>query len=183
MQHTFPVQIRDATSDDYGGIRNVQRRTWLATYPNVALGITTADVEAVFDDTTAEAQQRREERRRAINATPLAHLWVAENDAGIVGMCLARKHDQHHHVQALYVLPAYQGQGIGKRLLQAALDWLGAQPITLHVAAYNDNAIAFYQKMGFVLGPAPAESELARLPSGAVIPEREMVRNSPVPEG
>jgi ribosomal protein S18 acetylase RimI-like enzyme len=178
------IALRDATPDDYDGINEVRRRTWLATYPNAALGITVADVEAVFDDSTEEARQRREERRRAINATPLAHLWVAESDAGIVGMCLARKQDERHHVQALYVLPDYQGQGIGKRLLQAALDWLGAaQPVTLHVATYNEKAIAFYQRMGFVFSAAPAEAELARLPSGAVIPELEMVRTSATPKG
>jgi ribosomal protein S18 acetylase RimI-like enzyme len=178
------IVLRDATPDDHDGIRTVQRRTWLATYPNAALGITSADVEAVFDDPTEEARQQREERWRGINATPLAHLWVAESDAEIVGMCLARKHDQKYHVQALYVLPEYQRQGIGKRLLQAALDWIGtARPITLNVAAYNDHAIAFYQRMGFTFSAAPAESEVARLPSGTVIPELEMVKNSDVPEG
>ncbi len=184
MAQPFSVQIRDATPDDHDGIRSVQRRTWLATYPNAALGITTDDILAVFDDTSEEAQQRREERRRGINASPLAHLWVAESSEGMVGMCLARKQDQKHHIQALYVLPTYQKQGIGRRLMQAALDWLGdAQPVTLSVAAYNDNAIAFYQRMGFVFSAAPAESEIARLPSGAVIPEREMVKSGAAPQG
>lgn len=178
------IVLRDATPDDDEAIRQVQKQTWLTTYPNAALGITSADITAMFDDTSEEAQQRRAARRRGINATPQARLWVAEDDSGIGGFCLARKIDGTHRIQALYVLVAYQGQGIGKRLMQAALDWLGAaQQVKLTVASYNDRAIAFYQRLGFVVTGPAAHTEGPWLPSGAVIPELEMVKASVAPEG
>ncbi len=178
------IVLRDATPDDDEAIRQVQKQTWLATYPNAALGITSADIIAMFDDASEEAQQRRAARRRSINATPQAHLWVAEGDSGIIGFCLARKIDDTHRIQALYVLPAYQGQGIGKRLMHAALDWLGAAlPVKLTVASYNQRAIAFYQQCGFVVTGPPDHAEVVRLPSGAVIPELEMVKSNTAPEG
>ncbi len=42
------VQIQDATPNDDDAIRQVQQRTWLATYPNAGLGITKEDIEARF---------------------------------------------------------------------------------------------------------------------------------------
>jgi ribosomal protein S18 acetylase RimI-like enzyme len=155
----------------------VQKRTWLATYPNEALGITHTDIEALFDERTPEAHQRREARRRSINAHPHRHLWVAESETGIVGMCLARKEDEVRHIQALYVLPDEQGQGIGRRLMQMALEWLGAdRPVTLGVATYNTRAIAFYERLGFVPSGDPSSFPAPTLPSGVVIPEIEMIK-------
>jgi putative acetyltransferase len=51
------------------------------------------------------------------------------------------------------LLPAYRGQGIGKRLLQACLDKAahkGITRISLEVRADNEPAIRLYEKAGFV---------------------------------
>jgi ribosomal protein S18 acetylase RimI-like enzyme len=171
------IQIRSAVPDDEPNIRQVQRLTWLDTYPNEAAGITRADIQAMFDESTPEIQRRREVLRNVINTGPQRHFWVAENGTDIVGMCHARKDEEIRHIQALYVLPQYQGQGIGKRLMQAALEWLGTdQPVTLNVAAYNSNAIAFYKLLGFVPNENPGHSSVPALPSGAVIPHIEMIK-------
>ncbi len=168
------ILVRDAASTDEVGIRHVQRLTWLATYPNDAIGITHADIEALFAERTAEAHQAR---RRAINANPQRHLWVAECETGIVGMCLAHKEDEIRHIQALYVLPNYQGRGVGKQLMQTALEWLGAgRPVTLGVATYNTRAIDFYERLGFVPSGTPSPFPAPTLPSGRVIPELEMIK-------
>jgi GNAT superfamily N-acetyltransferase len=164
--------------EDADSVRHVHKRTWLATYPNEALGITPADIEARFDVNTPEAYQRRQaQAQRAINANPHRHLWVAESETGIVGFCLVRKEEAGHHITALYVLPDYQGQGIGKRLMQTALAWLGAdRPVTLGVATYNTRAIAFYEQLGFVSSGNPSPFPAPPLPSGVVIPEIEMIK-------
>ena len=50
------------------------------------------------------------------------------------------------------VLPAYRGQGIGRRLLQACIDKARAQGLTrieLEVRADNQRAIGLYQALGF----------------------------------
>lgn len=38
------IRIVDSTPQDVFGIRNVQRITWIDTYPNLELGITKEDV-------------------------------------------------------------------------------------------------------------------------------------------
>lgn len=58
----------------------------------------------------------------------------------------------HRGSLGMGVLPAYRGQGIGRRLLQACIDkaWAkGLARIELEVRADNVRAIALYQAMGF----------------------------------
>jgi len=58
------------------------------------------------------------------------------------------------HILNIAVDPAYRGRGLGKRLLEYALDYcrrLGAERVELEVRTGNDPAIALYRKYGFVI--------------------------------
>jgi GNAT superfamily N-acetyltransferase len=58
--------------------------------------------------------------------------WCAEEDGGVVGFSMARRSERD--VFALFVLPEFEGRGIGSALLEAAVAWLrqeGDQPIRL----------------------------------------------------
>lgn len=53
-------------------------------------------------------------------------------------------------VYAIYVLAAYHGQGIGYRLMTAAMEQLSAyKRIALWVLRGNERAIRFYERVGF----------------------------------
>ena len=53
-------------------------------------------------------------------------------------------------VRAIYVLRAYQGQKVGRRLMEAALEQLADYPrIALWVLKGNEKAIRFYERCGF----------------------------------
>jgi GNAT superfamily N-acetyltransferase len=170
------IIIREATAEDVEAMREIQRRTWLATYPNEAYGITREDIEARFREDPATASARQAQRRRAV-LTPPHHAWVALEATEPIGFCIIEQGEHEHLVQALYVLPEHQGKGTGTRLLRAALDWLGSEnPIALNVASYNERAIAFYQAFGFVLDGPVASEETLQLPSGVRFPEVRMVK-------
>jgi len=170
------IHIREAKPDDAEAMRDVQRRTWLATYPNEAYGITKEDIEARFDPDPKRAEERRVRYRQLI-CTPPFHSWVALEGTDVIGFCIAERNEQENVIGALYVLPEFQNRGAGKRLLQAALDWLGAErDVALNVASYNEKAIAFYRAFGLVpVGPVPV-SETLQLPSGVRLPETKMVK-------
>jgi ribosomal protein S18 acetylase RimI-like enzyme len=172
------IRIMDATPEDHDSIRQVQRQTWIATYPNEEFGITKEDIEMRFAvDTTPQGIRRGQERRQNINANPLIHTWVAKDGEASVGFCIAQKEHPQNRIKAIYVLPEYQGTRVGKQLMQTALDWLGDQhDIALAVASYNHKAISFYHRFGFVLNGDPVASELAGLSSGVIIPEIEMIK-------
>lgn len=62
--------------------------------------------------------------------------------AGFVGVA-------HSQVEMLFLHPAARGQGAGRRLLTYAISVFGAT--TLDVNEQNEQAVGFYQHMGFVV--------------------------------
>ncbi len=149
------VDIREAIAEDLPNILAMLKETWLATYPNKDVGITEEDVlEMQADDSTQIEQLNK-------FLGPNHHLWVAEEDGNIVGMCGAQKNGELNRIELLYILPSYQGRGVGGRLAEQCLNWLG-KDADIFVDAYSgyQPAMNFYQKLGFeVLGPAPEEEE------------------------
>lgn len=172
------ISIRKARIEDTEAIRDVQYRTWLETYPNETYGITRKDITDFFFEPPEIAAERRARRQQAINTAP-RHSWVALDGEKVIGFCIIRKDGQENLIQALYVLPSYQGKGVGKRLMQEVLDWFGPQKeVILHVASYNEKAIAFYHALGFVSCGLLPDIEAPQLPSGARIPALLMKKKS-----
>ena len=100
-----------------------------------------------------------DERRylRAVRRSPHAAVFVAENETGIVGrLSLARdSHPASHHVAdlGLMVAAGQRRQGIGRSLLEQAVEWARESEIEkleLHVFPHNTVAIKLYEKFGFV---------------------------------
>jgi GNAT superfamily N-acetyltransferase len=76
--------------------------------------------------------------------------WVAVHDGQIVGFSIADR--RAHSIFALFILPAYEGRGIGSHLFNLAVDWLwdnGTQRAWLTTGA-NTKAAAFYERRGWV---------------------------------
>ncbi len=173
------LQVVDAVPDDVYGIRHVQKLTWLDTYPNIEAGISVEDVESQFanDDTPLGKQRTEDRKKRFFNDN--RHTWVAKDDDKIVGFCAAAKEENNGRIQAIYLLPTYQGKGLGRKLMEAALNWLNKdQDIYINVATYNDKAIKFYEKFGFIKTGRNVSDDVAALPSGKMIPETEMLKKA-----
>ncbi len=77
---------------------------------------------------------------------------VAKDDQGaIVGLLTAgQPSDEIVSIGRLYVLPGFQRQGIGGKLLDACVAaFPEARGIRLEVEAQNEKGLAFYRKQGF----------------------------------
>jgi GNAT superfamily N-acetyltransferase len=75
--------------------------------------------------------------------------WVCEEDGKLVGFAIGDL--EKHNVWALFVLPEYEGQGIGRDLLIELLDWYYTETretIWLSTAA-DTRAANFYRSFGF----------------------------------
>ena len=103
---------------------------------------------------------------------------MAKVDGRVVGFNAPRiTEDGRGRPFALYVLPDFQGLGIGYNLFQNSLDFLGGRDLWFQVASYNKKAIDFYKRFGFIEnGPVTEHDSVAKLPSGAQIPEIEMIK-------
>ena len=171
------ITIRKAAPEDTDSMYRVYHESWMATYPNKELGITETDIEEYIPKILSDSE--REKRMIFIRDMPDNRCnFVAECDGRIVGVCGGVKADMSAQLKSIYVLPQYQGKGIGLKLWETFRSWTGKTPkFIVHVATYNDNAIAFYKKIGFVDTGKLFTEERFKFKSGASIPETEMVLN------
>ena len=82
--------------------------------------------------------------------------FAGDELAGIVGLAFEPREKAHHKVTlfGMYVNEAYQQQGLGRQLVEAALAEARRHSrlklIQLTVTAGNDAAFALYQRCGFI---------------------------------
>ncbi len=174
------ITINKATVDDAKAIRDIQAITWLATYPNSALGITRQAIRERIEGANGEKIAGRITKWCSILETSgpgIGQTYVARIDGKVVGFGSARIDENNQStIGALYVVPSAQGLGVGKKLMAAVLAWQGSdQDILVIVASYNHKAIRFYQSFGFAptgrvkaAGHAPETGDVE-------LPETEMI--------
>jgi len=182
------IKIRISNSDDVEGIRQVQKKTWLVTYPNESLGISRDSiVEKFAHDNEPQGKQKLERQKLRYLLTD-RQVWVAEKiddkteAKKIIGFCTALREGETNRLAAIYVDPDYQHQGLGTQMVKELLSWLGDEKdILVNVVSYNQPAINFYQKFGFKkTGREGILDDGAVLPSGEIIPELEMRREASI---
>lgn len=153
------------------------RRTWLATYPSVEVGITEEDIRLRTDGQNGERIPQNIERwRKSIKTTDGSRaVFVARTDSRVVGVAAPSLSEGKRRLGALYVLPETQGTGVGSKLMQKALEWLGdKEDIYLKCASYNQTAIDFYKHFGFEQTDTPVIDK-GNVYGNTLIPEIEMV--------
>lgn len=89
--------------------------------------------------------------------------WVALRDGELLGTAgVYPVEDRMYELRKMYLRPASRGLGIGKRLLDTAIDWVRAQGGT-HIVCDTieemTRAIAFYEAHGFVRDDAQMRAD------------------------
>lgn len=155
-------------------INEVSRQAWQATYPNEELGISPADILLRTDGPDGELIERKiEQWREAIESSGESHeVFVGKVDEEVVGFVNPRViKNGERRIAAIYVSPDAQGNGYGAALLLSALEWHGGESeIYLHVVAYNEHAIGFYERFGFVQTGRTIEDRLSKSRGTRVAP-------------
>ncbi len=82
-----------------------------------------------------------------LNGAPVGYLVLTKPDLPLEGIT-----DSDLEVKRIYLLNRFQGSGLGKRLMNASRDYAqseGYKRLLLGVYAQNQDAIAFYIKIGY----------------------------------
>ncbi|HEV8192071.1 MAG TPA: GNAT family N-acetyltransferase [Ktedonobacterales bacterium] len=113
--------------------------------------------EGVMETVLTLPSDRLEQRRAVLRELgPDSHWFVAVAErevVGLAGLDVGRGRLRHSGHVFLFVARAWQGRGIGTRLLRTLLDladdWLLLRRVELTVIADNDRAKRLYEQMGF----------------------------------
>ena len=130
------------TEDEIRGKAYVHWRSWNETYPGLI------DQRYLDELNTLERCEAAAFRWRD-------NLLVARDGERVIGFAGYGHRDEDPpetgEVFALYVLAEYHGKGVGRQLMEAALEQLkDCRQVRLWTLKENGRAIRFYRKCGFV---------------------------------
>lgn len=135
------MQIRRVTKEDFDELSQLLTQVWKSTYQGI--------FPQIFLDNL-------EDQKWLAGLTSMLHsqteCWLAEHNKKIVGMLTfgeGRKEYAEAEIYVINVLPSFQGQGIGKALIQFALAQLKGKSVYLEVVVQNHQARRFYEQHGF----------------------------------
>jgi GNAT superfamily N-acetyltransferase len=173
-----PFTLEPAKPEDAEGVFNVQRLTWLDTYPNAEAGITEENIRVRVEGEHGELIPNKIERwRNGIEAAGDEQAtFVVRDGNNVIGFTAPAIREGQKRIGAIYVLPEAQGKGVGTKLLRKAIEWHGRkEDIYLHVTTYNRNAIDFYKINGFEETGNEIRDDVAQIGNGKKMPQLEMV--------
>ena len=144
------IVIRQPTLDDAGAIARVQALSWQATYRGM---VPDEYLDAIDVDAWAERH-----RGHMLEDPEEFVSYVAEVDEEIVGWALGGPNRDQTMIYSaelftIYLLPGYERQGIGLRLMNAVAQGLagfGFESMILWVLTDNRPAREFYEALGGV---------------------------------
>lgn len=142
------MRVRPAAPADADAIASIHVRAWQVAFRGLV-------PDSLLDNLAVE--QRALAWRGRLNRAD-ASTWVIERSGPVLGFASAGASRDAGTIgagelYAFYIEPAELGTGLGRALLERALDGLRADDhsaAVLWVLPGNERAIAFYQRAGFV---------------------------------
>lgn len=147
------IIIEEAKPEDAGTLVEINKISWLDTFPNEEHNITREDIEARYSNKAERVKIMENTLTQEQN--DIKHTWVARDNHGIIGYCIVTKSpppESPNEIRALFLLPEAKGSGTGRKLVETGLKWLGDDKnVSVEVTSYNKNAIAFITRWALLI--------------------------------
>lgn len=161
------ISLREATLTDAEALSDLAQETWAAAFSHT---MTPDELSAYNERTLSPSQLREKLARNAFLVAVRGQTLIGFVEFGDVTFAPehftppATQHPNGGQVDRLYVLAAFQNEGLGSRLLEAALRHprlKDKKTIYLDVWPENHGAIRFYRRYGFTqkVGEVPFGDE------------------------
>jgi ribosomal protein S18 acetylase RimI-like enzyme len=148
--HLSAMALRKPRKSDASSIAAISIEVWIGTY--LKRGVSAAFADFALNAFTSAKSE-------ALISDPSQFVLVSENQEGIDGFIRVTSGSKapidgcsEMEISTLYVQPRHHGKGIGKQLLNAALQHCrekGIASVWLATNSENAPAIAFYLAQGF----------------------------------
>jgi len=105
-----------------------------------------------IDFTDYYLQSNFEKRKAELLAKEGLAIFVAQDCELPIGFCVVSRNAKQGEVDSLFVAENHRGLTLGAQLMRAGIAWLNQQNVSavrLLVGQGNEQALAFYQKLGF----------------------------------
>lgn len=136
------MELRNADTDDIPEIQDVAEICYQSAYDGV--------LNAKTIDKVLEDRYSGEELAEIISSDN-SILAVAEENNQIVGFAFISWKESDAELESIYIIPEYQGQGIGTKMLDFVIKKIPDQVESVGVGAIKENEAArrFYTSKGF----------------------------------
>lgn len=168
------IVVRPKRPEDIPEVQQLLRSAWLATYPNDQESVSREDIEVLLGpEPSPQEISKAQESARERGENPDALVGIISGR--VVGFLTFLRGETQDELKAIYVDPEYKRKGIGAALWSAIVHTF-TKPVIVRVVSYNKNAIAFYEKLGFVDTQKTVRNPRLILPlSGKQLVEKEFV--------
>ncbi|MFM2340147.1 MAG: hypothetical protein RLZZ360_783 [Candidatus Parcubacteria bacterium] len=173
LEQVPEITIGPSTPEDYEACLRIQQAAALERYPNSEIGITREDIEADYAPYVQSEAITTETNRIAATEPDINHAQlVAKENGQVVGFCDIKVEAEYNQLLSFYVDPLQQSRGIGKALwAEAQKKLVSKNPTIVYVLPYNEQAIAFYESLDFMMTDSVSDKTGSLMASGAVMPK------------
>lgn len=141
------ITIQLAKENHIAAYTNLLQQTYEATYTNVPLGLT----KECFSKEIFDSSDTQKYLLSNLTVTNKQRTWLTFDNKILVGSITIIEKESEYELRGFYVIPSYQGRGIGKKLWRKVFTFAKGKDITLDTYAHNEKTIEIYKKWGFVI--------------------------------
>ncbi len=152
-------KIEEPKIGDVVALAQMHIKSWKETYITPESGLTEEMVDELLGHFLTNTDFRKNTISESLeNPERVLYRVVRNNKGEIVGFMHCSKSKEFNELEGIYLLDEIKGSGIGGKLMEEFLSWIDKnKPTRLEVFSFNDRAIGFYTKYGFIKTDKPAQ--------------------------